>query len=125
MKIFPCTSCKRKNIPTVINMLKAFHFANYIFVTLKFLCNTFWSMSQQVLQHNQRIVRGPPILVVKFKESVLESFHSIQSSFIRRLTCRWQASITITTKKVTCILKKKKEPEKPFVQNLYYSQIII
>ena len=57
-------------------MLKAFHLANYIFVTLKFLCNTFWSMSQQVLQHNQRIVRGPPILVVKFKQSVLESFHS-------------------------------------------------
>ncbi|BAT91871.1 hypothetical protein VIGAN_07051000, partial [Vigna angularis var. angularis] len=71
--------------PTRISKVEIFHLINYIFVTLKFLCNTFWSMSQQVLHHNQRIM----------------------------------ASINTNN------LKKKKQAEKPFVQNLYNPPIII
>jgi len=67
-----------------------------------------------MLHHNQRIVRCPPILLLKFKESVLELFHS----FIFYQMIKIVASINTNN------LKKKKQAEKPFVENLYNPPII-
>nr|AFK40485.1 unknown [Lotus japonicus] len=33
-------------------------------------------MSQQVLKHNQGIVRGPPILLFKFKQSFMQNLYN-------------------------------------------------
>lgn len=55
--------------PFLIYVLKAFHISDDIFVTLKLLCNTFWSMSQQMLKNNQRVVRDPPIFPFKLEQS--------------------------------------------------------